>query len=86
MSRAAAAAIRRDIIAACPQAREISDRAEAISVALSELGHDDVLLIAGKGHENFQLVGDETLPFSDASVARKVIGDLASTRQQGAQR
>jgi len=79
-------AIRRDIIAACPQAREISDRAEAISVALSELGHDDVLLIAGKGHENFQLVGDETLPFSDASVARKVIGDLASTRQQGAQR
>jgi UDP-N-acetylmuramoyl-L-alanyl-D-glutamate--2,6-diaminopimelate ligase len=78
-------AIRRDILAACPDAQEISDRAEAITTVLGQLGHDDVLLIAGKGHESFQLVGDETLPFSDASVVRNAISDLVrASKQRGA--
>ena len=78
-------AIRHDILAACPDAQEISDRAEAITTVLGQLGHDDVLLIAGKGHESFQLVGDETLPFSDASVVRNAISDLVrASKQRGA--
>ena len=70
--------IRKAIIEGCPDAIEIADRATAISTALDELSQDDVLLIAGKGHENFQLVGDETLPFSDSSVARNAITRMIS--------
>ena len=73
-----AAAIRKAIIAACPNAVEIADRATAITTALDDLDADDVLLIAGKGHETFQLVGDETLPFSDSSVAKNVISSMTS--------
>ena len=76
-------AIRRDILVGCPNAQEINDRAEAITKALAGLTADDVLLIAGKGHENFQLVGDETLPFSDASVARKAIIDMTAATSAG---
>ena len=70
------AAIRGAIIEACPNAVEIADRGAAIAAAMAEIGDGDVLLIAGKGHESFQLVGDETLPFSDSSVARNAIGRL----------
>ena len=68
--------IRAAIMAACPNAIEIADRGQAIAAAMQEIGPDDVLLIAGKGHESFQLVGSETLPFSDASVARNAIRRL----------
>ena len=40
---------------------------------MADLGEGEVLLIAGKGQDSFQLVGDETLPFSDSSVARNAI-------------
>ena len=46
-------------------AQEIGDRAEAIRTAISALQPGDALLIAGKGHETGQIVGDRTLPFSD---------------------
>ena len=46
-------------------ATEIGDRAEAIRTAISALQPGDALLIAGKGHETGQIVGDSTLPFSD---------------------
>jgi UDP-N-acetylmuramoyl-L-alanyl-D-glutamate--2,6-diaminopimelate ligase len=59
------AAIRAAIVAAAPGAREIGDRAEAIRTAIDDLQDGDVLLIAGKGHETGQIVGDRTLPFSD---------------------
>jgi UDP-N-acetylmuramoyl-L-alanyl-D-glutamate--2,6-diaminopimelate ligase len=59
------AAIRAEILAAAPGAREIGDRGEAIRTAVSELNRGDVLLIAGKGHETGQIVGDKVLPFSD---------------------
>jgi UDP-N-acetylmuramoyl-L-alanyl-D-glutamate--2,6-diaminopimelate ligase len=59
------AVIRSEILAAAHGAREIGDRGEAIRVAVSELKQGDVLLIAGKGHETGQIVGDKILPFSD---------------------
>jgi UDP-N-acetylmuramoyl-L-alanyl-D-glutamate--2,6-diaminopimelate ligase len=58
-------AIRAAILAAAKGAREIGDRAEAIRAAISGLQAGDALLIAGKGHEIGQIVGDKTLPFSD---------------------
>jgi UDP-N-acetylmuramoyl-L-alanyl-D-glutamate--2,6-diaminopimelate ligase len=59
------AVIRSEILAAANGACEIGDRGEAIRVAVSELKKGDVLLIAGKGHETGQIVGDTVLPFSD---------------------
>jgi UDP-N-acetylmuramoyl-L-alanyl-D-glutamate--2,6-diaminopimelate ligase len=59
------AAIRAEILAAARGAREIGDRGEAIRTAVSELQPGDVLLIAGKGHETGQIIGDKVLPFSD---------------------
>jgi len=65
------ATIRAEILAACPDATEVSDRAEAINEAVRGLGPGDVLLIAGKGHEAYQIVGAETIPFDDAEFVRK---------------
>ena len=64
------AAIRRAVLAGCPEALEIGDRASAIAAGIKELGPKDMLLIAGKGHEVGQSVGDTVLPFDDAEVAR----------------
>ncbi|HTM95661.1 MAG TPA: UDP-N-acetylmuramoyl-L-alanyl-D-glutamate--2,6-diaminopimelate ligase [Croceibacterium sp.] len=56
-------------------AREIGDRREAIAAAIAEAGRDDIVLIAGKGHEQGQIVGSgkdmRILPFDDVSVARE---------------
>jgi len=62
------AAIRAAILAAAPGASEIGDRAEAIRQAITGLAPGDALVIAGKGHESGQIVGDRTLPFSDHDV------------------
>jgi UDP-N-acetylmuramoyl-L-alanyl-D-glutamate--2,6-diaminopimelate ligase len=59
------AAIRAAILAAAKGAREIGDRTEAITKAIAGLEKGDVLLIAGKGHETGQIIGDRVLPFSD---------------------
>jgi len=59
------AAIRAAILAAARGATEIGDRAAAIRAAIDQLQPGDALLIAGKGHEIGQIVGDKTLPFSD---------------------
>jgi UDP-N-acetylmuramoyl-L-alanyl-D-glutamate--2,6-diaminopimelate ligase len=59
------AAIRAAILAAARGAREIGDRNEAIRAGVAALEPGDALLIAGKGHETGQIVGDRTLPFSD---------------------
>ena len=66
----APAAIRRAILAAAPKAREIGDRALAIGTAFAELAAGDVLLVAGKGHETYQIVGERKLPFDDAETLR----------------
>ena len=60
-----AATIRAEILAEAKDATEIGDRAEAIRAAIAGLNKGDVLLIAGKGHETGQIVGDRVLPFSD---------------------
>ena len=63
------AKIRAAILAEAPGAQEIGDRAEAIRVAIEILQPGDALLIAGKGHETGQIVGDRVLPFSDHEAA-----------------
>jgi UDP-N-acetylmuramoyl-L-alanyl-D-glutamate--2,6-diaminopimelate ligase len=57
--------IRAAILGSAKDAKDIGDRAEAIRAGISALQPGDVLLIAGKGHEVGQIVGDKTLPFSD---------------------
>ena len=65
------AAIRRDILAGAPDAREVPGRREAIAASIAEAGPDDIILLAGKGHEQGQIVGDRILPFDDVAVARE---------------
>jgi len=67
------ALIRRGIIATCPNAIEIAGRSEAIAAAIAELRQDDILLIAGKGHEQGQILAERTIPFDDGEVARRAI-------------
>jgi UDP-N-acetylmuramyl-tripeptide synthetase len=69
------AAIRAAILAAAPGAQEIGDRAAAIRAGVAMLREGDALVIAGKGHETGQIVGDRTLPFSDADEARAALED-----------
>ncbi|HEY7810655.1 MAG TPA: UDP-N-acetylmuramoyl-L-alanyl-D-glutamate--2,6-diaminopimelate ligase [Allosphingosinicella sp.] len=65
------AAIRRDILAGAPGAREVAGRRDAIAAAVAEAGPHDIILLAGKGHEQGQIVGDQVLPFDDVTVARE---------------
>jgi len=57
------------------QAAVVRTRGQAISSALAEAGEGDIVLIAGKGHENYQLLGTERLPFSDREVVRQWFGE-----------
>lgn len=65
------AEIRQQILAKCPEASEIASRCEAIQTALKEMVPGDVVLIAGKGHETYQLIGDKALPFNDVEEVQK---------------
>ncbi len=75
------AAIRWAILSACPGAQEIGDRAQAIHAAVAQLGPNDTLLIAGKGHERGQIVKDRVLPFDDAEIARSAVRSVAARRE-----
>ncbi len=68
------AAIRAEVRGGCPEARDIGDRTEAIAVGLSLLGPGDVLVVAGKGHEQGQTIGGQTLPFDDVATVRRLAG------------
>jgi UDP-N-acetylmuramoyl-L-alanyl-D-glutamate--2,6-diaminopimelate ligase len=72
------AKIRSAILAAAPGATEIGDRGEAIRRAVGELSAGDVLLIAGKGHETGQIVGKQTLPFSDHEAVAAALEENAA--------
>jgi UDP-N-acetylmuramoyl-L-alanyl-D-glutamate--2,6-diaminopimelate ligase len=72
-----AATIRAEILAGAPRAMEIGDRARAIRTGVEMLAAGDTLLIAGKGHEIGQIVGEKILPFSDADEARAALRDAA---------
>jgi UDP-N-acetylmuramoyl-L-alanyl-D-glutamate--2,6-diaminopimelate ligase len=74
----APAAIRAAILAGARGALEIGDRREAIRAAIAELKAGDVLLIAGKGHETGQIVGDRVLPFSDHEAVAAALEELAA--------
>lgn len=70
------ASIRAAILAACPHAREIGDRAEAILHGVADLGAGDALLIAGKGHEAGQTIAGTVYPFDDVEQASLAIAAL----------
>ncbi len=72
------AAIRSAIMAAAPRATEIGDRREAIRRAIAELQAGDILLIAGKGHETGQIIGDRIMPFSDHEAVAAALKELAA--------
>jgi UDP-N-acetylmuramoyl-L-alanyl-D-glutamate--2,6-diaminopimelate ligase len=73
-----AAAIRAAIMAGARGAIEIGDRREAIRSAIAELHAGDVLLIAGKGHETGQIIGDRVVPFSDHEAVAAALKELAA--------
>ncbi len=60
-------AIRAAILASAPGAREIGDRRRAIQAAAEQLSEGDILVVAGKGHEQGQVLGDQVLPFDDVA-------------------
>jgi UDP-N-acetylmuramoyl-L-alanyl-D-glutamate--2,6-diaminopimelate ligase len=72
------ATIRRAILAAAPGAIEIGDRGAAIRHAVALLGPGDVLMVAGKGHETGQIVGQTVLPFSDHDCVVAALRELGS--------
>jgi UDP-N-acetylmuramoyl-L-alanyl-D-glutamate--2,6-diaminopimelate ligase len=71
------AAIRAAILAECPAALEIGDRALAIEMAMRQLQTGDVLVIAGKGHEQGQTIAGIVHPFDDATVARRIAARIS---------
>ena len=71
------AAIRAARLAAAPGAREVGDRRMAIAAAVAEMKAGDVLVVAGKGHEQGQVVGSEILPFDDATEVAAAFGGAA---------
>ncbi len=70
------AKIRSAVMDGVPEAFEVADRAEAILRAVDSLGPGDALLIAGKGHETGQIVGDTVYPFDDCEQASVAVAAL----------
>jgi len=68
--------IRAEIKVNCPKAIEIGDRSEAIQHAIINLSSQDTLVIAGKGHESGQVIGEKIVPFQDGVVARNIIAAI----------
>ncbi len=60
------------------QAKVFVDRREAIRAAITMANTDDCVLIAGKGHEDYQLIGDQKLPFDDCRVAAEILAEVAA--------
>lgn len=79
-----AEAIRAEVQAGCPSGQVIGDRHTAIFAAVNSLQKGDVLLIAGKGHEDYQIIGTKTYPFDDAAVARNAIAQLEQRNEKTA--
>ncbi|NHN89368.1 UDP-N-acetylmuramoyl-L-alanyl-D-glutamate--2,6-diaminopimelate ligase [Acetobacter conturbans] len=66
--------IRQDVLAGAPEAIEIPDRRTAIAETMGRLASGDVLLVAGKGHEQGQIIGEIVHPFDDVSVVKSFAG------------
>jgi UDP-N-acetylmuramoyl-L-alanyl-D-glutamate--2,6-diaminopimelate ligase len=65
------ATIRRQVLTGAPGAQDIGDRRAAIAAAISMAAAEDIVLVAGKGHEVGQIIGDKVYPFDDVEVARE---------------
>jgi len=80
------ASIRSAVLDGAPGAVEIGDRRQAIARAIAEAGGDDIVLIAGKGHEQGQIIGSgetmQILPFDDVSVARECAAELGGSSSE----
>lgn len=74
-----ASRIREQVRVGAPDALDVPDRRAAIAEGLSRLHAGDVLLVAGKGHETGQIIGDQVLPFSDQDVIAELIHDLGGS-------
>ncbi|VAV88481.1 UDP-N-acetylmuramoylalanyl-D-glutamate--2,6-diaminopimelate ligase, partial [hydrothermal vent metagenome] len=72
------AAIRKDIMAGIKDALDIGDRRKAIARAIKIAGAEDIILLAGKGHETGQIIGDRTIPFDDVEIARECAREQTS--------
>jgi UDP-N-acetylmuramoyl-L-alanyl-D-glutamate--2,6-diaminopimelate ligase len=70
-------AIRAAIQAQAPHALNIGDRREAIATAMRMASPQDIVLIAGKGHETGQIIGEKIIPFDDVHIARDIAGESA---------
>ena len=70
------ASIRKAVLEGCPDAEEIGDRASAIRAGIEKLGPQDCLVIAGKGHEQGQIVGPKVIPFSDVEQVKLALKEL----------
>jgi UDP-N-acetylmuramoyl-L-alanyl-D-glutamate--2,6-diaminopimelate ligase len=68
------AAIRAEVLAGCPGALDIGGREQAIETALNAIGAGDVLVVAGKGHEQGQTIGTTVIQFDDVAVIRRLAG------------
>ena len=65
--------IRKNILKYCPRAIEVSDRRKAIKVAIKELKMNEILIVAGKGHEKFQILKNKTIKFDDFKVVKQLL-------------
>lgn len=69
--------IRREIIAACPGAEDVGNRAYAIHKAIMMAGEGDIVVIAGKGHERGQIIGSNVIPFDDLAITQEAVDAVA---------
>jgi UDP-N-acetylmuramoyl-L-alanyl-D-glutamate--2,6-diaminopimelate ligase len=64
-----------------PDTVAIEDRAAAIAYAVANAADGDIVLVAGKGHEDYQVIGDTRRPFSDYDVALKCLNERSPARR-----
>lgn len=74
------AAIRKEVMAACPGAKNIGDRAKAIAKAIEDLEFGDALVVSGKGHETGQIMADKTVPFDDFEAIRHALDAISGQK------
>ncbi len=65
--------IRKNILKYCPRAIELSDRRKAIKVAIKEIKMNEILIIAGKGHEKFQILKNKRIKFDDFKIVKQLL-------------
>jgi UDP-N-acetylmuramoyl-L-alanyl-D-glutamate--2,6-diaminopimelate ligase len=73
--------IREAIMMGCPSGQNVGERSEAIHVALSSLNEQDLLVIAGKGHETSQEVDDKIIEFDDAAFVKTQLNKVSQVVQ-----